>query len=131
MRGERSRPWSSSGGWGSVTIWERDEQEETRTGPGSTSAIARLVEIRDGIAEKNPRAVAKLLRLPLKRAEQLTEFPVLGRVAPELPNNDLRELIEKQYRIVYRVREKTVEIDTVFEGYQEFPMGDVGGEEAR
>lgn len=68
-----------------------------------------------------------MLRLLLKRASQLVDFPNLGRIVPELPHGELRELIEKQYRIVYRVREKSVEIATVFEGYREFPMGDVSG----
>jgi hypothetical protein len=45
-----------------------------------------------------------------------------------LPGSELRELIETPYRIVYRVREKTVEVATVFEGYRAFPAGDVGGE---
>lgn len=94
----------------------------------SNVALARLIEIRDGLAEKNPRAATKLLHLLLRRAGQLADFPNLGRIVPDLPNGELRELIEKQYRIVYRVREKTVEIATVFEGYREFPTGDVGGE---
>lgn len=94
----------------------------------SNVALARLIEIRNGLAEKDPRAARKVLRLLLARAAQLADFPNLGRAVPELPASEFRELIEKQYRIVYRVREKTIEIVTVFEGYREFPMGDVGGE---
>ncbi len=92
----------------------------------SNVALARLIEIRDVLSEEDPRAATRVLRLLLKRAGQLVDFPSLGRVVPELPDSELRELVEKQYRIVYRVREKTVEIATVFEGYREFPMGDVG-----
>lgn len=94
----------------------------------SNVALARLIEIRDGLAEKDPRAARRLLHLLLERAGQLVDFPNLGRVVPELPESRLRELVEKQYRIVYRVSETTVEIATVFEGYREFPAGDVGGE---
>ena len=57
------------------------------------------------------------------------DFPNPDRVVQELPGSEFRELIEKQYRIVYRVREKTIETATVFEGYREFPMGDVSGTE--
>lgn len=94
----------------------------------SNVALARLIEIRDRLAEKDPRAATKVLRLLLQRAGQLVEFPHLGRTVPELPEGELRELVERQYRIVYRVREKTVEVATVFEGYREFPAGDVGEE---
>lgn len=94
----------------------------------SNVALARMIEIRDGLAEKDPRAATKVLRLLLQRARQLVEFPHLGRTVPELPEGELRELVERQYRIVYRVREKTVEVATVFEGYREFPAGDVGEE---
>lgn len=97
----------------------------------SNVALARLIEIRDGLNEKDPRAARKTLRLLLSRAMQLADFPNLGRVVPELPGSEFRELIEKQYRIVYRVREKTIEIATVFEGYREFPAGDVGAEGER
>ena len=95
----------------------------------SNVALARLIGIRDGLAQKDPRAATKLLRHLLKRARQLADFPNLGRIVPELPEGELRELVEKQYRIVYRVRDKTVEIATVFEGYREFPAGEMGGEE--
>ncbi len=90
----------------------------------SDVALARLLEIRDDLAERDPRAATKLLRRLLQRAESLTDFPQLGRVVPELPDGELRELIEKPYRIVYRVRATTLEVVTVFEGYREFPMGD-------
>lgn len=80
---------------------------------------------------RRTRAATKRLRLLLERAGQLADFPDLGRVVPELPQGDLRELVEKPYRIVYRVREKTIEIATVFEGYREFPSGDVGEAQSR
>ena len=94
----------------------------------SNVALARLLEIRDGLAEKDPRAAGRILRLLLGRAAQLVDIQNHGRAVPELPGSELRELIETPCRIVYRVREKTVEVATVFEGYRAFPGGDVGGE---
>lgn len=87
------------------------------------------MEIRNGLAAKNPRAARRVLRLLLERAEQLVDFPELGRVVPEFPDAGLRELVERRYRVVYRVREKTIEVATVFEGYRAFPAGDVGANE--
>jgi toxin ParE1/3/4 len=53
----------------------------------------------------------------------------MGRWVPELPESKLRELIEGNYRIVYRVRGKTVQILTVFEGHRRFPASDVAPKE--
>ncbi|MEZ4404890.1 MAG: type II toxin-antitoxin system RelE/ParE family toxin [Polyangiales bacterium] len=61
----------------------------------SNLALARLTEIRDGLAEKDPRAAMKVLRLLVDRAEQLADFPHLGRVVPEIPESGLRELVER------------------------------------
>ncbi len=60
----------------------------------SNVALARLIEIRDALAEKDSRAATKLLRLLLARAEQLVDFLNLGRVVPELWGSEYRELIE-------------------------------------
>lgn len=62
----------------------------------SNVALARLLEIRDGLAEKDPRAAGRILRQLLGRAAQLVDFPNLGRAVPELPGSELRELIERE-----------------------------------
>jgi toxin ParE1/3/4 len=42
--------------------------------------------------------------------DNLEQFPMLGRVVPEIQVEDIRELIVGKFRIVYRVSEKEVEI---------------------
>jgi plasmid stabilization system protein ParE len=44
---------------------------------------------------------------------------------PELPRSDLRELVEGNYRIVYRVRGRVVEVITVFEAHRRLPEKDL------
>lgn len=61
----------------------------------------------------------------IDRAEGLADQPSLGRAAPELPRSGLRELVEGNYRIVYRVRIDTAEILSVFEGHRRLPLGDL------
>lgn len=46
----------------------------------------------------------------IERTDQLIEFPNSGRIVPEFNNESLRELIEGNYRVVYRVSTGTVEI---------------------
>jgi toxin ParE1/3/4 len=42
----------------------------------------------------------------------------MGRVVPEIVNPDIRVLIFKKYRIVYRLTEQRIEILTLFEGHR-------------
>jgi len=44
---------------------------------------------------------------------------------PEVGREDVRELIEGNYRIVYRVRGKAVDLLTIFEGHKLFQSADV------
>jgi toxin ParE1/3/4 len=88
-------------------------------------AQRRLTEIRDFIAQDDPAAADRHLRRLVERAQAVTRFPALGREVPELPGTALRELIEGNYRIVYRVRQRTVEILTVFEAHHLLPLEDL------
>ncbi|MFC1654531.1 type II toxin-antitoxin system RelE/ParE family toxin [Myxococcota bacterium] len=91
-------------------------------------AFLRLAEIEDFIARDNPPAAVKLVSSLIEKAEALTKFPQMGRQVPDVPGSDLRELIEGNYRIVYRVRKKIVEIITVFEAHRLLPEEDLGDE---
>jgi hypothetical protein len=45
---------------------------------------------------------------------------------PEIDADHMREIIEGKYRIVYRLRQKSVEILTVMEGHKLLKEDDVG-----
>jgi toxin ParE1/3/4 len=67
----------------------------------SLTAERDLRKIEEFIAEESPlRALAFVDRL-IQAAEALEFAPQLGRVVPELEQDDLRELIFRGYRIVY------------------------------
>ena len=84
-------------------------------------ARSDLSKIGAYIAADNPRAARRLLAGLQERARQIAPNPFLGRMVPEFTRGDIRELIEGNYRIVYRVRKKSVDILTVFEGHHLFP----------
>lgn len=93
-------------------------------------AYERLVEIRDFIARDSEEAAGRLIDEVIQRGDGPADFPRKGRVVPELPGVGLRELIEGNYRIVYRLVKSKVEILTVFEGHLPFPVKDIqSGEE--
>jgi len=85
-----------------------------------------LQAIRRYIAADNPTA-AKLRADRLRtRARNALHAPFAGRKVPEFLRDDIRELIEGNYRIVYQVFEDRLVVLTVFEGHHLFPQDDVG-----
>ena len=53
-------------------------------------------------------------------AARLASFPGLGRVVPEIGDDSIRELIYRQYRIIYLVHDSAVEILTVYHSARQF-----------
>lgn len=54
-------------------------------------------------------------------AEQAAALPLAGRRVPEYQRDELREMIKRGYRVVYRVGEEQVEIVTVRDGHRRLP----------
>jgi addiction module RelE/StbE family toxin len=82
-------------------------------------ALEQLTEIEDFIAKDSPERAAVFVDQLIGHAEDsLPDNPRMGRTVPEIANPDIRELIFKKYRIVYRLTENHIEILTVFEGHR-------------
>jgi toxin ParE1/3/4 len=88
-------------------------------------AYRRLAEIEDFVARDRPEAAERRVPRLIDRADVLAHQPSLGRTLPELPRSGLRELVEGNYRIVYRLREDAVDVLTVVEGHRRLPVGDL------
>lgn len=58
----------------------------------------------------------------IERAEQLQEHPRLGRAVVEAHDEALREVVEGNYRIVYRIvgEPSVIELVTIFEAHLPF-----------
>ncbi len=89
-------------------------------------ALQKLYEIEDYIAQDSVDRAIKFIDKLVSRSEELENHPEMGRVVPELGDQRIREILEGNYRIVYRVLKK-IEILTVFEGHLLFPAKDVRG----
>ena len=83
-------------------------------------ALQCLTEIEDYIAMDNPATAVVFIDRLIRRTDILIGQPQAGRVVPEVPGRELRELIEGNYRIVYRNNESNVEMLTVFEAHKSF-----------
>lgn len=81
-------------------------------------ALNRLQDIYNYISQDNPDIAAEFIDNVISAAESIKDNPGKGRVVPELSIKKIRELLFKNYRIVYYLKQSTIEILTVFEGHQ-------------
>ncbi|MBU1101545.1 MAG: type II toxin-antitoxin system RelE/ParE family toxin [Bacteroidetes bacterium] len=81
-------------------------------------ALFRLQDIEEYISRDNPIVAIEFVDKLISLAETLIDNPDRGRLVPELSMENIRELLHKNYRIVYLVKKSSVEILTVFEGHQ-------------
>jgi len=81
-------------------------------------ALERLMEIEEYISKDSLGRAVQFVEELIEHAEVLSDKPRIGRIVPELANPDIRELLFKKYRIVYRLKANCIEILTVFEGHR-------------
>ncbi len=91
----------------------------------SPLAIDRVSEIADYIAEDKPSAAEKWIDTVFSKVEQLESSPEIGRIVPEINNNQFRELIYGNYRIIYRIEGKQISILTIRHGKQILPINEI------
>lgn len=85
----------------------------------SREAGENLVEIEEFIARDSVERAIRFVDDLVDHAEAiLSDNPRSGRTVPEIGNSDIRELIFRGYRIVYRFNDDRIEILTVFEGHR-------------
>ena len=79
----------------------------------SPSAQSDLADIVRYVAQHNSDATARLGYELITRTENLANFPEIGRAVPEFKHSDLREVICRSYRIIYRLQRDEQRIDIV------------------
>lgn len=83
-------------------------------------ATKDLLSIGDFIAVDNPSAARSWVRKIRQRMLKASTMPRAGRVVPEIGRDDVREVFQRTYRIVYRIVDDGVVVLTVFEGHRLF-----------
>jgi len=81
-------------------------------------ALLRLQEIEEYISRDNSKTAAEFVDKLIFVADTLVDNPKKGRVVPELSLVNIREILYKNYRIVYLVKKSSVDVLTVFDGHQ-------------
>ncbi len=66
-------------------------------------ALDDLKAIWEFISRDSKHYAGKQIEKIIERTEQLEIFPASGRIVPEFNNELIRELIEGNYRIIYKI----------------------------
>jgi len=77
-----------------------------------------LQEIENFISQDNLNAAIKLIDKIISLTEDLVDYPRKGRIVPELSIDQIREILYKNYRIVYLIKKNSIDIITVFESHK-------------
>ena len=91
----------------------------------SPLAVDRASEIAEYIARDKPSAADKWINTVFSKVGQLESSPEVSRVVPEIGNEQFRELIYGNYRIIYRIEKKQISILTIRHGKQILPIEDI------
>ena len=81
-------------------------------------ALLQLQDIEEYISRDNPVAAIEFVDKLISVAEAIVDYPEKGRIVPELSIEKIREVLHKNYRIVYLIKKNSIDILTVFEGHQ-------------
>jgi toxin ParE1/3/4 len=86
------------------------------------AAHSHLVAIHAYIAQASPRYAQVMVDRITRRAEQCGKFPLAGARVPEF-DDDVREVLELPYRIIYRIRAERLDVIAVIHGARLLPPG--------
>ena len=76
--------------------------------------------IYDYIAKDSRYYATNVVENIVSKAENLDEFPEIGRVVPEIGDENVRELIIYSYRLIYEVVTNDVQILAIIHGKRDF-----------
>ncbi len=76
----------------------------------STLALERVSEETEYIAHDSAEEAEKWIDDIFACVERLEMFPESGRIVPELNRRDVREVLHKRYRVIYKIKENRIEI---------------------
>ena len=77
------------------------------------AALAQLQAIYDYISQTSPDYALRMVDRLTKRSIQIAEFPYSGRVVPEYELNEMREVFQSPYRIIYLVNPEQLQVEVL------------------
>jgi addiction module RelE/StbE family toxin len=77
------------------------------------AAVAQFEAIHDYVAQTSPEYARRIIDRITKRSIQISAFPFSGRMVREYELNEVREIIEGSYRIIYLIKEDEDQIEVL------------------
>ena len=81
-----------------------------------------ILSIRYYIARTNPANAGRWIKRLRSRAKNIVHAPYSFRKVPEYNQDDIREALEGNYRIVFQITSESIIILTIFEGHRLFSL---------
>jgi toxin ParE1/3/4 len=87
------------------------------------AALSQLQAIYDYISQTSTDYASRMIDRLTKRSIQIAKFPYSGRMVPEYDLNEIREVLEWPYRIIYLINTERshVEVLAVVHGARSHP----------
>jgi toxin ParE1/3/4 len=80
------------------------------------NALKHLVDIYGYISENSNCYALRMVDRLTRKSEGIAAFPMAGRMVPEFQAHDIREVIERPYRIIYRITPEKIDVLAVVHG---------------
>ncbi len=77
------------------------------------AAVAQLEAIHEYVAQTSPEYARRVVDRLTKRSIQIGTFPFSGRRVPEYDLNEVRQVVEGSYRIIYLIKESEARIEVL------------------
>ena len=82
-------------------------------------AFNQLKSIHKYISQTSVEYADRMVDRITRRSVQIAEHPLSGRVVPEFGSGQVREIIERPYRIIYHILPDQIEVLSVLHGAQD------------
>jgi addiction module RelE/StbE family toxin len=87
----------------------------------TNNAIEHLTNIYEYIALNSTTYAKQMVDRITRRSAQIGDQPLSGRKVSEYHTDDIRELIENSYRIIYRIKQDQIDVLAVIHGARILP----------
>ena len=77
------------------------------------TAVNHLSAIYNYISQNSPQYAQRLVEGLTRRSEQIANFPFSGRIVREFETEQIREVIEGSYRIIYYIKPEQIDVIAV------------------
>jgi len=82
----------------------------------TATAESHLDAIHSYIAQDSPEYAKRTIDRLTRRSQQISTFPLSGHRVPEYDREQIREVVEGYYRIIYHIKSDQIDIIAVIHG---------------